>query len=296
MDAEAGWKQAGESGGKGTGSGRKEEGSDPGEVLERRLKEISSELQSSGFWDSSQRIILQSLRKPFMMDEDEDNIPSLEKLNISENFQCVSFGIGNFSSCSVAKTQMAFLLLLLQELQISRDCCFVFDPVFSELELEVLCRLGLKVMAENEEGKHGISGVRTLFFMVHCGKSLYNNLLWSNWAPETLSKMAVLGNSFRGIQDRMPSKIFQKEYSYIAKILPATDETPFPAHPQYMEIFNDTSVHCFPSSKLKELSGEIWKLPEEPVYEENEEGQLEIIRKSQKKGICTDFEANEKKS
>ncbi|XP_067329688.1 SRR1-like protein [Anolis sagrei] len=292
MEAESGWQRAEKR--RKRNRKREKEGGNPAETLERRLQEISFELQSSGFWDLSQSIILQSLQKSLM--EEEEGILSLEKLSLSEPFQCVSYGIGSFSSCSIAKTQMAFLLLLLQTLQIPRNCCFVFDPVFSEFEIEVLHRLGLQVITENEEGKHSVvSGVRTLFFMVHCGKALYNNLLWSNWAPKTLSKMAVLGNSFRRIQDRMPSKIFHKEYTYIAKILLATDETPFPSHPQYMDIFNDTSIHCFPLSKLEELSGEIWKLPEEPVYEENEEGQLEIIRKNQKKEICMDFEGNEKK-
>lgn len=38
--------------------------------------------------------------------------------------------------------------------------------------------------------------------MVHCGKALYNNLLWSNWSAEALSQMVVVGNSFRGFEER----------------------------------------------------------------------------------------------
>lgn len=35
----------------------------------------------------------------------------------------------------------------------------------------------------------------TLFFMPHCGVSIYHNLLASNWTPERLSKVVMLGNS-----------------------------------------------------------------------------------------------------
>lgn len=38
--------------------------------------------------------------------------------------------------------------------------------------------------------------------MVHCGKALYNNLLWRNWSAEALSKMVIIGNSFKGIEER----------------------------------------------------------------------------------------------
>uniref|UniRef100_A0A8D2LWD8 SRR1 domain containing n=1 Tax=Varanus komodoensis TaxID=61221 RepID=A0A8D2LWD8_VARKO len=142
--------------------------------------------------------------------------------------RCVCYGIGSFSACVKARDQLALLLLLLQELEVRAECC-VFDPVFSVLEIEVLRDLGLTVLQENEEGKRPIHEP-TVFYMIHCGKALYNNLLWSNWSVEALSKMAIIGNSFRGIQERVPSRIFHKDYSYIAKVrLPHVirSDTPF---------------------------------------------------------------------
>lgn len=53
-----------------------------------------------------------------------------------------------------------------------------------------------------QEGKHGVEGSATLFYMVHCGKALYNNLLWRNWSVGALSKMVIIGNSFRGTWER----------------------------------------------------------------------------------------------
>ncbi|XP_033030651.1 SRR1-like protein isoform X2 [Lacerta agilis] len=218
------------------------------------------ELQSSEFWDSSLGAILKSLPKHPAAGEGttrpsmDKALSAFEKLQLTppaeeepgrsraQGLQCVCYGIGNFSSCVQARYQLAFLLLLLEELKEGKRC--IHNP--------------------------------TIFYMVHCGKALYNNLLWSNWSIEALSRTVIIGNSFKGIEDRVLSRIFQKDYSYIAKVLIATDEEALPSHPQYLDIFNDTSVHCFPLEKLRELPPEIWKLQEEPVYPD--EDQPEIIR------------------
>ncbi|XP_061459109.1 SRR1-like protein isoform X2 [Rhineura floridana] len=256
-----------------------------GERQRRRLLEACSELQSSEFWDSSLRAIFRSLPKhPATVPAVEKALSAFGNLQLStpaetvlepsfqlqeepyynrgNSLQCVCYGIGNFSSC----------------IKIPKNLCYVFDPVFSTLEIEVLNNFDLTVLLENEEGKRCVQEP-TIFYMVHCGKALYNNLLWSNWSVDALSRMVILGNSFKGTEERVLNKIFQKDYSYIAKVLPATDETDLPSHPQYLDIFNDTSVHCFPLEKLKHLPPEIWDFQEEPVYQD--EDQLEIIRNKQ---------------
>lgn len=155
--------------------------------------------------------------------------------------------------------------------------CALFDPAFTAQEAAALEHLGLRLLPENEEGKHGIEGSATLFYMVHCGKALYNNLLWRNWSAEALSKMVIIGNSFRGIEERLLSRVLERDYSYIAKVLKGTEEVALPTHPRYLDTFNDTSVHWFPLQKLKGLSLEVWNFVEEPTYQDCED--LEIIRK-----------------
>uniref|UniRef100_A0A8C4WDV4 SRR1 domain containing n=2 Tax=Gopherus evgoodei TaxID=1825980 RepID=A0A8C4WDV4_9SAUR len=194
----------------------------------------------------------------------------------SGHLRCVCYGIGSFSSCVISRYQLAFLLLLLEKLQIPKSQCYIFDPLFSELEISVLNHLGVTVVLENEEGKHHIHEF-TIFYMIHCGKALYNNLLWSNWSVDALSKMIIIGNSFKGIEERLLARILERDYLYIAKVLKGTEEAAFPIHPQYMDIFNDTSIHWFPLQKLKELPTETWQFQEEPVYQECDD--LEIIRK-----------------
>ncbi|NWI69572.1 SRR1L protein, partial [Todus mexicanus] len=193
--------------------------------------------------------------------------------------RCVCFGLGRFSGCPAARAQLAFLLLLLDELRVPPERCALFDPAFSALETAVLEQLGLRLLPENEEGKHGLEGSATLFYMVHCGKALYNNLLWRNWSAGALSRMVIIGNSFRGVEERLLPRILQRDYPYLAKVLQGTEEAALPTHPQYETTFNDTSVHWFPLQKLEELSPEVWDFVEEPTYQDCDD--LDIIRKGE---------------
>lgn len=38
---------------------------------------------------------------------------------------------------------------------------------------------------------------------MHCGKALYNNLLWKNWSVRHLPLVTLIGNSFTGMMDRL---------------------------------------------------------------------------------------------
>lgn len=191
--------------------------------------------------------------------------------------KCVCYGIGNFASCVIARIQLAFLLLLLEECRIPRSYCCVYDPLLSQVEIEVLTTLGVTVLGENEEGKRSVHGEPTIFYMPHCGTALYNNLLWSNWSMDALSRVLIIGNSFRGLEQRLLTRVFQKSYPYIAQILGGLEEFALPQTPQYMDTFNDISVHWFPATKLEGLPGDQWAFPEEPDYQDCED--LEIIRK-----------------
>uniref|UniRef100_A0A2I2YMF3 SRR1 domain containing n=1 Tax=Gorilla gorilla gorilla TaxID=9595 RepID=A0A2I2YMF3_GORGO len=215
-----------------------------------------------------------------------DSIPRETLVTGTCHLKCVCYGIGNFATCIIARNQLTFLLLLLEKCQIPRSHCWVYDPLFSQLEIEVLNTLGVTVLSENEEGKRSIRGEPTIFYMLHCGTALYNNLLWSNWSVDALSKMVIIGNSFKGLEERLLARILQKNYPYIAKILKGLEELEFPQTSQYMDIFNDTSVHWFPVQKLEQLSIDIWEFWEEPDYQDCED--LEIIRNKREDPSATD--------
>jgi hypothetical protein len=53
-----------------------------------------------------------------------------------------------------------------------------------------------------QEGKRQCEKT-TVFYMPHCGKSLYNNLLFANWSPDRLCQLIIIGNSFSNIVQKL---------------------------------------------------------------------------------------------
>nr|XP_019611133.1 PREDICTED: SRR1-like protein isoform X1 [Rhinolophus sinicus] len=280
------------------------------ELVLRRLREAGEDLLISDFWSSALETInkclakhLEQLKVPVgtlsealgnlhldSSPEESDVVPGSTRgatlLTGTCHWKCVCYGIGNFSTCVIARHQLTFLLLFLEKCQIPRSHCWVYDPLFSQLEIAVLNTLGVIVLSENEEGKRSVCGECTIFYMLHCGSALYNNLLWSNWSVDALSKMVIIGNSFRGLEERLLTRILQKNYTYIAKILKGLEEHEFPQTSQYADVFNDTSVHWFPVQKLHQLSAHTWAFREEPDYRDCED--LEIIRNKTEDPSATD--------
>uniref|UniRef100_H0X307 SRR1-like domain-containing protein n=2 Tax=Otolemur garnettii TaxID=30611 RepID=H0X307_OTOGA len=268
-------------------------------VVLRRVREAEEDLLISDFWSSALDTInrcltkhLEQLKSPMgtlsnvlgnlhLDSSNESNmapgsIPGENLVTRPGHLKCVCYGIGNFATCIIARNQLSFLLLFLEKCQIPRSHCWVYDPLFSQLEIAVLNTLGVIVLSENEEGKRSICGEPTIFYMLHCGTALYNNLLWSNWSADALSKMVIIGNSFKGLEERLLARVLQKNYPYIAKILKGLEELEFPQTSQFTDIFNDTSIHWFPVQKLDQFPMDIWAFQEEPDYQDCED--LEIIR------------------
>ncbi|XP_033627439.1 uncharacterized protein LOC117290253 [Asterias rubens] len=185
----------------------------------------------------------------------------------------VCYGLGNFSDCIIARYQLALLILICGFLKITTACCHVYDPRFTEEEKQILLNLGFNVIQQNEECKRAASGT-TLFYMPHCGKPLYNNLLWANWSTQRLSSIVIIGNSFQNIQERIPSRLL-KDFYFLNNITPFTREFPVKNKLQFDDIFNDTSIHIFPVERLLEIPSPLWENCKEPKYDPDL--QLEII-------------------
>ncbi|XP_078083505.1 SRR1-like protein isoform X2 [Mustelus asterias] len=258
-----------------------------GERIQQRIQETVEELRNSEFWTDCyvQRVVniyhTAPLASPSISFPSEEAPESLEykKDNVDHcrtTLDTVCYGIGNFSSSVTSRYQLALLLLLLETLQIPRDGCLLFDPLFTEWEKRFLKDCGMVVLKDNEEGKRPINKP-TLFYMIHCGKALYNNLLWKNWSPEKLAQTILIGNSFKGMEERLPARVLQRDYTYINHILALTEETTFPCSSRYTDVFNDTSIHQFPTKKLIAKPSEFWEGAAEPTYQECED--LEIIQK-----------------
>ncbi|XP_060565004.1 SRR1-like protein isoform X2 [Ruditapes philippinarum] len=185
----------------------------------------------------------------------------------SSNTDLVCYGLGNFMDSYIARYQLALLLALREELQIVEGCCEIYDPQFVPEEGALLSELNFTVLQHNQEGKRECIEDRiTVFYMPHCGKALYNNVLWRNWG-QRLENIIVIGNSFTHMIENTPSRILESTANYVIKIQPYTQETLLQVPSQYEDVFNDTSIHTFRSHDLQNVPENFWQNCPEPVYD-----------------------------
>ncbi|XP_065933928.1 uncharacterized protein [Magallana gigas] len=140
--------------------------------------------------------------------------------------EIVSYGLGNFAECLVARYQLALLVAVRDDLQVPPNSLLLYDPKFLSVEKDVLTSFGFQVLKENEEAKRCCERP-TLFYMPHCGKSLYNNLLFANWSPDRLCHVVIIGN--------LPSSTFKRCAPLVMNIQTFTKEVVFPGNFQYQE-------------------------------------------------------------
>ncbi|KAL0879939.1 hypothetical protein ABMA27_002453 [Loxostege sticticalis] len=183
--------------------------------------------------------------------------------------EIVCFGLGQISQCSISKYQLAFLLCLKDVVKPKK--VLVHDPIFYKDECELLKRFDLEVIPQNSEGSYIISehGI-TIVYLPHCPKQLTNNFLWANW-NSNLQNCVLICNSFISLVDNNPSRILSETVPYIYKIYPFTCETVLQNNFKYTDIFNDTSIHCFPKEKLETNPTEFWVKGDKPLYNNTEE-------------------------
>lgn len=183
--------------------------------------------------------------------------------------EIVCYGLGPFLSSVTAQYQLA-LLVILKDLFVPTPDVFVYDPIFSIHEISELKKLNFSVLSRNDEGKRTAVG-HTIFFMPHCGKPLYNSVLWSNWSVTGLQKIIVIGNSFTNIVENIPKSKTKSSVSYIFQAQALVHEHSVPNSFKYTDIFNSMSVHTFPINNLTAVSQDIWERGEEPCYTSDDE-------------------------
>ncbi|XP_056585865.1 SRR1-like protein isoform X2 [Triplophysa dalaica] len=236
------------------------------QVDKQRTINAMNELRGEDFWLQWRDVLSEHLLSSASVSSKKNEDVYLK--------HCVCYGLGNFASCISARYQLAMLLLLLETLQIPAGSCCVYDPAFSVSECNALRELGFNVLTENEEGKRAVSQP-TLFYLMHCGKALYNNLLWKNWSPQTLPNIVIIGNSFHGIQERMLQREFERDYSFLSYVIRVCEETSLACSQRFLDVFNDTALVQFPPENLNRLGDCTWTETSEPLYQHCKD--LEII-------------------
>lgn len=183
-----------------------------------------------------------------------------QNMNVEE---IVCYGLGRFTDCVTSRYQMALLLNMAVAINGAHVCAF--DPVFSALELRLLQRFNIKVIAHNEEGKRRADKV-TIFYMPHCAKALCNNLLWANWRSENLQNLVLVSNSFSHMLDMAQQSYLNRCGSFIIRASEIACEFGVENCFRFNDIFNNTSIHVFPMNRMLLLKPEFWESENEPKY------------------------------
>lgn len=110
-----------------------------------------------------------------------------------KQFDIICFGIGDFFNSFPSACQLAVLSLLRKDPNVVD--CKLHDPIllqYSEIH-SFLRKFSVNFIEKNTECKHEIIR-ETFFFMPHCSKGMYNNVLFSNWEMERLKRITIYGN------------------------------------------------------------------------------------------------------
>ncbi|XP_042211799.1 SRR1-like protein [Homarus americanus] len=219
----------------------------------RKILDAKDVLQSSGGYNNFEHNL--------------NNITRLTQTQGGESYKIsslVCYGLGLPSSSRIAKYQTALLLILRNYFNVEAE---LYDPLFTSVDTRVLQKFNFHVLSNNEEGKRSVKGV-TLFFMPHCGKELYNNLLWANWNPVSLPLCIIIGNSFSSMVQNTLSRILKQQYKFIYLAESLFKEYPLEALVGYDDIFNDMSLHIIPEDLTDKQNDNLWCDKDEPKYVE----------------------------
>lgn len=178
--------------------------------------------------------------------------------------QIVCFGIGQFSTCRIARLQLAVILLIAKHLSI--NTITFHEPAFTTFEIEVLETIDCRVCSVNILAKHQVTDSGTIAFLPHCSIALSNNFLWRNWSAAQLGRIILIANSFEHVKILTTNRYLDKVGNYLNRLVPHVNEQPLKlTDPKVSDVFNDISIHTFERC-LSLPEGFFEELPIEPEF------------------------------
>lgn len=159
--------------------------------------------------------------------------------------EVVCYGIGQIASCRLAQLQFAVLVLIVRQLDIK--ICYVQDPILTPAEHAVIESYGLAVLPTNEQCRRTVTGP-TLFYMIHCSRMMYNNLLQANWS--NIELVTLLGNTLDGYSITYTASQMNKQSPHISLALPHSTSQDIPAFSSDGNAFNNTKLTTFMHNKM----------------------------------------------
>jgi hypothetical protein len=209
-------------------------------------------------------------------------------VNVNDIQQLICYGIGNFSQTSThhysaSLWQLAFALCLREDPMFHvMSRIYYHDPCTTEVERNVLHTLHVEWIPENERGQRCVHSVPTLFFLPHCPRTLYENVMKTNWEHVTQcsSHIYMIGNSIRDMCELMRQPSEQQPppfsaYPCLRFLLPYTHEYALTTSKRDKKESPGNIVGAFNDTFLIEWNAipaneETWSLPYESVSQVNE--------------------------
>ncbi|KAL1924398.1 uncharacterized protein VTP21DRAFT_7433 [Calcarisporiella thermophila] len=167
----------------------------------------------------------------------------------------VCYGIGTLSS-RISQFQFALLLKLREILEITGKV-YIYDPIFTTEDHDVLAHYDMLLIPTNERAKRPIS-LPTLFYMPHCSQTLYSNLLGSNWSQEKLEKLVLIGNRIEKYAENNTEATLNRKAPYLLPSLTLLQCVEFPSSFEDNCVFNDTCWQSFDPEKIMTVDDGFW--------------------------------------
>jgi len=234
------------------------------ESVKRRKKKRKGRpyvAQSISF-DTRMKNIAQDLENTPWMAECQGKVRScLEAMKwLSAEIQVLCLGLGSPMESRSSVAQLILLLSVCDDLKISHEKVTLFDPHFSQEDIQGLLDIGFCVPTENQRGKYTLEH-RTLAFLPHCGIELYENLLRSNWTPDGLHRLLLFGNVLEDYATSKPVWKLEQHTPCLSRIwkhLHCDSITPVEAYP---ETFNNLALQFLRLDSPLGDEPHIWELP-----------------------------------
>jgi hypothetical protein len=178
-------------------------------------------------------------------------VHSLNQLtDIKKSLKIICYGLGSVDDNLSSRHQLALLILFIEDIkihfnEIEIDEIEVYDPLFNQNDLYLLENLlKFNVPRINTQCMRNIdNSSTTIFYMPHCPKSLYNNVLYSNWSPSLLNKIIIIGNSFKSLAFNYSG--MESNYGFLNDSLNFLNETQLDFECEFSLAFYGQSIHQF---------------------------------------------------
>ncbi|KZT11469.1 uncharacterized protein LAESUDRAFT_720709 [Laetiporus sulphureus 93-53] len=176
--------------------------------------------------------------------------------------EVLSLGLGSPVLSRDARAQLAFLLAVCDGLSIDRTSVSIYDPVFTDEDIDLLDTLRVTRLTEDKRAAYRLRAP-TLVFMPHCDVQLYENLLRENWSQAGLPNLVLIANRLSEYADNVPTRKLSVEHPCVWRLTVARylAARALPICPAYPTAFNNTSIQYARVSDIGGVGDEWWELP-----------------------------------